>query len=167
MLNLWINRYATPLTTGLFLVSLISGAALFFHVGEFAFHGMHEWLSMALLIPFVLHIKKNWTPLTMYLKRGWLLWPLGLSLLAALAFVLPTLTGPGSRGGNPMVSATRLMLAAPVTDIAPLFKATPDALVAKLKAAGYTVAAPTDTLDAIAKSAGKDSRAALAALMAP
>jgi hypothetical protein len=166
MLNLWINHYATPLTTGLFLVSLISGVAIFFHVGEFAFHGMHEWLSMVLLIPFVLHIKKNWTPLTMYLKRGWLIWPLGLSLVAALAFAAPALTSSGSSGGNPMVGASRVMLAASISDLAPLFKATPDALVTKLKSAGYTVAAPTDTLDAIAKASAKDSRAALAALMA-
>jgi hypothetical protein len=42
----FLNRYATPFITGLFLVSLISGIALFFHVGGALFHGMHEWLSM-------------------------------------------------------------------------------------------------------------------------
>lgn len=53
------NRYATPLTTGLFAVSAISGVALFFHLGSAYFHGMHEWLSMALLIPFGVHVWKN------------------------------------------------------------------------------------------------------------
>ncbi len=42
----FLARYATPLTTGLFIVSLVSGIALFFHWGGAAFHGMHEWLSM-------------------------------------------------------------------------------------------------------------------------
>ena len=49
-----LNRYATPLITGLFLVSMISGIALFFHWGSAWFHGMHEWLSMVLIVPFVL-----------------------------------------------------------------------------------------------------------------
>ena len=48
-----LSRYATPLTTGLFLVSLVSGIALFFHLGAAAFHGMHEWLSMALMATLV------------------------------------------------------------------------------------------------------------------
>ncbi|HSO47757.1 MAG TPA: DUF4405 domain-containing protein [Rhizobiaceae bacterium] len=55
-----LMRYATPLTSGLFAVSLISGVALFFHLGQAAFHGMHEWLSMVLILPFALHLWKNW-----------------------------------------------------------------------------------------------------------
>ena len=58
-----LYRYATPFTTGLFLVSLVSGVALFFHVGPAAFHGMHEWLSMVLILPFVLHMWRNWRPM--------------------------------------------------------------------------------------------------------
>lgn len=56
-------RYATPFISGLFLVSLISGIALFFHLGNATFRGMHEWLSMVLILPFVLHLWKNWRPL--------------------------------------------------------------------------------------------------------
>ena len=63
-----LSKYATPFTTGLFLVSLISGIALFFHFGPSAFHGMHEWLSMVLILPFVLHIWKNWRPFVCYFK---------------------------------------------------------------------------------------------------
>jgi hypothetical protein len=55
-----LSRYATPLITGLFIVSLVSGVALFFHLGSAWFHSMHEWLSMVLILPFVLHIWKNW-----------------------------------------------------------------------------------------------------------
>ncbi len=82
-------RYATPLITGLFLVSLISGVALFFHWGPGAFHGIHEWLSMVLILPFVLHLWKNWRPMTAYFKRAPMAIALGLSLLASLAFFIP------------------------------------------------------------------------------
>ena len=61
-------KYATPFIAGLFLVSLVSGVALFFHVGNATFHGMHEWLSMVLILPFVLHLWKNWKPLFAYLS---------------------------------------------------------------------------------------------------
>ena len=46
-----LYRYATPLITGLFLVSLISGLALFLHIGPGGLHPMHEWLSLVLILP--------------------------------------------------------------------------------------------------------------------
>ena len=167
MLGVWINRYATPLTTGLFLVSLVSGVAIFFHLGNAVFHGMHEWLSMVLLVPFVLHVKKNWSPLTMYLKRGWLLWPLSLSLIAALAFAVPALTGTGGRGGDPMMAVGSLVTSSTISSVAPLFKGSPEALSARLLSAGYKVTSINDTLDQIAKSSNADSRAILATLLSP
>ena len=45
-----LQRYATPLITGLFLVSLISGTALFFHIAQSTFREMHEWLSLVLVV---------------------------------------------------------------------------------------------------------------------
>ncbi|MCE8421489.1 DUF4405 domain-containing protein, partial [Rhodovulum sulfidophilum] len=56
----YLGRYATPFITGLFIVSLVSGLALFLHVGPSGFHAMHEWLSLLLIVPFVLHLWKNW-----------------------------------------------------------------------------------------------------------
>ncbi|MEZ5684819.1 MAG: hypothetical protein R3D78_02530 [Paracoccaceae bacterium] len=48
-----------------------------------------EWLSMVLIVPFVLHIWKNWRPITIYLKRAPLWIALAVSTVAAAAFVLP------------------------------------------------------------------------------
>ncbi len=158
-----VNRYATPFTTGLFAVSLVSGVALFFHVGMSVFHGMHEWLSMVLILPFVLHVWKNWLPITSYLKRGWLVWPLGVSLVAALAFAVPAMTASGS-GGNPTTMAIEALTTARLADLAPVLKTTPDALVARLKAAGIAATADQTPADA-AKVAGKDTRRALGALL--
>ena len=70
----------------------MSGAALFFHVGQGVFHGMHEWLSMLLLAPFALHVWKNWGAMLGYVRRRTLLAPLALTLIAALAFALPAMT---------------------------------------------------------------------------
>jgi hypothetical protein len=146
-----INRYATPLTTGFFLVSLVSGVALFFHWAPSLFHGMHEWLSIVLLLPFALHLWKNWGPLMGYIKRKSLYWPLLLSIMLAVPFVV---SGMSTRqGGNPAFAAVQLVTKAPLTDSAALFKNTPDELVARLRQRGLSVTSPSDTLSQIAQSA--------------
>ena len=127
-MNTFINRFATPLTTGLFLVSLVSGVALFFHWVPGAFHAMHEWLSMFLLVPVALHVWKNWKGLMGYLRHKTLLIPLLASLLVAVPFTVSGLTG--SRGGNPAFRAIPLLTQAPLSDLAPVLKTTPDALLA-------------------------------------
>src|SRR5271165_2331379 len=114
MANPLFNRIATPLTAGLFLVSAVSGAVLFFHTAMGTFHEMHEWLSMLLLVPFGLHVWKNWRPLLNYLRRGWLSLPLAVSLAAALAFAAPGLMGTNQ--GNPNIQAVGLMTQARLSD---------------------------------------------------
>jgi len=148
-----LNRYATPLTLGLFAVSTISGVALFFHIGQAYFHGMHEWLSMLLLVPFALHMWKNWTPMVNYVKRRTLWWPVAASLVAGIAFAVPALTATNTGGGSPF-RAVQAMTRAPLGDIAPVLKTNPDALVAELQKRGYAVGSAADTLEAVAAKAG-------------
>jgi hypothetical protein len=150
--NALINRFATPLITGLFLVSAISGIALFFSWQPGAFHGMHEWLSMVLLIPFVAHVWKNWRPLMSYLNRHLLILPVAACLVVAIAFAIPAMTG--TQGGNPAFRALPLLTQAKLTDLAPLLKTTPATLVATLSAKGYKNVTADQTLTTIATTAG-------------
>ena len=155
----FLNRYATPLTTGLFLVSLISGIALFFHWQSGWFHSMHEILSMLLIAPFILHIWRNWRPMTSYLRHAPMAIALVLSLGAALAFAIPaaTATGAGGRGGPPQMALVQKMLAAPLPDVAPVLGLSADALADKLEAAGFTLPAPGASLAEIAKASGRST----------
>ena len=152
----FINRYATPLITGLFLVSLISGIALFFHWLPSAFHGMHEWLSMVLIVPFALHIWKNWNGLVNYFRRNTIWIPLVASLVVAAPFAVPSMTGASS-GGNPAFRAIPLMTQARLADIAPVLKTTPDKLMTKLQQRGYKVASTEQSLNAVAAASGKQA----------
>jgi hypothetical protein len=146
-----LNRAATPLTLGLFAVSAVSGAALFFHVGQGVFHGMHEWLSMLLLLPFGLHVWKNWGAMLGYVRRRALLRPLAATLVLAAAFAIPAM----SRGekGSPF-RAVQLMTQTRLADLAPVLKTTPEALQASLIQRGYKVSSRDDTLAAVAASSG-------------
>ncbi|MCA0945457.1 DUF4405 domain-containing protein [Salipiger pacificus] len=162
-----LNRYATPFITGLFLVSLISGIALFFHWNSGWFHGMHEWLSMVLILPFVLHLWKNWRPMTSYMRKPAFALTMVASLALAAAFVVPSLGAqPGARrGGPPQVAAAQLLLRGSVAEIAALVDAPADQIADGLVRAGFTVDTEDETLSAIAEASGRDEAAILAALV--
>ncbi len=163
-LTRFMNRYATPLTTGLFAVSTISGVALFFHLAPGAFHGMHEWLSIVLLAPVVLHVWKNWRSILSYAKRGTLIIPLVLSLIVALPFAISGMSG-NARGRNPAFRAVSVLTQARLADLAPILKKEPDDLLAALKRRGFTVQSADETLEAIAATAGKQASDALMAVL--
>ena len=162
-MNPTLQRYATPFVTGLFLVSLVSGVALFFHVGGRAFHGMHEWLSMVLILPFILHLWKNWRPMTIYFKKPAFAVSMVLSLVAALGFVVAASMSSG-QGGPPQMAVFRALKGATPATLAPAMGTDPQTLVAALKARGFDAAAADATLADIAAKAGKDDGALARAL---
>lgn len=151
-------RYSTPFITGLFLVSLISGIALFFHYGTTAFREMHEWLSMVLILPFVLHIWKNWRPFLSYFKRLPMTIALAVSLVAGLVFAWPALTGAESGTSNPQVAMVELVTGSTAAQIAPLFGQNEEAFLATLKEKGFAGAEAGKTMTEIATASGKDKR---------
>ncbi len=162
MLSLF-NRYATPFITGLFLVSLISGLALFFHVGPVGFHGMHEWLSLLLILPFVLHVWKNWRPMKMYLTRA----PMGIamSLSVAMAAVFLWPTGDAAAGAPAPFVLARQVLAHPVAEIAPVLDVTPEELTVRLQTAGVALAAPDQPVADAILASGQAEMAVMAAML--
>jgi hypothetical protein len=157
------SRYATPFITGLFLVSLISGIALFFHFGPGGFHGMHEWLSMVLIVPFLLHLWKNWRPMTGYFRHMPMAVALVVSVLAAGAFLMPS-DETSTAGGPPQFRLAHLVLAQPAENVAPALGLTTDTLTRRLTSAGFIVTDATRPLTEIATASGK-TEADLAALL--
>ncbi|WP_220790403.1 DUF4405 domain-containing protein [Gluconacetobacter takamatsuzukensis] len=163
--TVFMNRYGTPLTTGFFLVSTVTGVALFFHWGPGAFHPMHEWLSMVLLVPFVLHMVKNWNSLLNYARRGWLYVPLLIALLASAYFFLAPSTG--GKGGNRQLAfrVVSLVTSAPLGQIAPLFGIDADEALRRLHAQNLQVTSDSQAIDAIALANSRTTNDVLAALM--
>ncbi|MBL7235779.1 hypothetical protein [Komagataeibacter saccharivorans] len=152
-MNRFVKKYATPFVTGFFVISAVSGTALFFHWQPGLFHSMHAWLSMVLLVPFVLHMWRNWPQFLGYFRSRTMLVACGISVLAAVAFMVTT----GHRGGNPAQRLFPILTHAPLTDLAPLLHATPDELAARLTHTGYAVRSTDETLDEIASAAGQKS----------
>ncbi len=151
----FLKTHGTTFTIGLFLVSAISGVFLFFHLWSSAFHGMHEWLSMLLLVPVVLHIWKNFPSLKGYFKRKTIAIPLALSLIGAVIFAYPALTSSGSGGGNPMRAAIGAIQNGSIEQVAPLYNISASDLQKRLEARGYKVESLNAPLSEIAKTSGK------------
>ena len=162
LLRSFMNRFATPLTSGLFLVSAVSGVALFFHWASPVFHSMHEWLSLVLLAPFILHVSKNWKSLVGYGRRGTLLVPLLAALVVAMPFAWSGLNGP-VRG--PVSRLVPFMTHARLSDLAPVLKTTPDALLASLRNHGFAARSTDETLTAVAAASGREPSEALFAVV--
>ncbi|CAD7037283.1 MULTISPECIES: DUF4405 domain-containing protein [Pseudorhizobium] len=159
-----LSRYATPLVTGLFVVSLVSGIALFFHFQSGAFHSMHEWLSMVLILPFILHIWKNWRPFQNYFKRLPMALAIGVSIAASIPFAWPALTSTGPSTGNPAVAMAGVITGSPAAEVAPLFDQTEEAFLALLSEGGFPVSDARKTLREIAAESGKTDRDVVALL---
>ena len=162
-----LSRYATPFTTGLFLISLISGIALFFHLGTTAFREMHEWLSMVLILPFVLHVWKNWRPFLAYFKRLPMALSLGVCVIAGIVFAWPAITGSASgAGGNPAFAMVNVVAAGTPGQVAPLLGKSEAEVVDALKQSGFTAADSARPLTEIATTSGKDTMELMATLTA-
>ena len=159
----FFNRYATPFITGFFLISLITGVALFVHIGPTAFREMHEWLSIVLVLPFAFHIWKNWRPMTAYFRHAPMAVALGLSLLACVPFFLSS--EGETRSGPPAFAFATSAMAHSADQLAPLFDMTGDQLRQKLGAAGYAFATPGQKLSEVAAARGSDANAVLGVLM--
>lgn len=159
-------RYATPLIFGLFMISLISGIALFFHVGPSGFRGMHEWLSMVLIVPFVLHLWRNLRPMTGYFKHLPMAVAVVLSLVMALPFVMPRqgATGPG-RAGPPQFAFAAQVMRSPAEVLAPALGLSVAELSARLATAGVALNDPTVPVADAISAAGVGPGKAMAALM--
>ena len=164
-MSAFVSRWATPLITGLFVVSLISGIAIFYGVGRAAFTGMHEWLSMVLVIPFVLHLQKNWRPFLAYFRRAPMRVASALSLVAALAFAAPSIIAGGS-GAPPERMLIQLLPSRTVAQIAPLLGMAATDLEAALVNAGLKVTSPDEALSQISKDSSVTTSQVLAVALA-
>ena len=162
----FLNRYATPFTTGLFLISLISGLALFFHFEVRFFHGMHEWLSIALILPFVFHIWKNWRPFVAYFKRPPMAIASAICLAAGLFFALPAITGMSVGETNPSIAMIELVLSGSTAEVSALLDREESHFIAQLKQEGFTAADSGRPLMQIAEASGKDPRELVNTLVA-
>jgi hypothetical protein len=122
---------------------------------------------MVLILPFVLHVWKNWRPFLAYFKRLPMALSLGVCLVAGLVFAWPAITGSASgAGGNPAFAMVNIISRSTPAEVAPLLGKSDLDIVEALKAKGFTAADSGKPLSEIATASGKDTMELMATLAA-
>jgi hypothetical protein len=158
--RLVVRDVVTPVTIVTFVVSTVTGLMLLLHWNAGLVRFSHEWLSVVFSAIAIWHLAKNWRSFTGYLRRNLALSSFVASAVIAVAVTAMTGTtsnaSPGAVFGA--LSRAKLEMAAPA------FGVSPEAAVARLRAAGLE-AAPGETLAAIGSRAGR-SGAEVATILA-
>ncbi len=129
--------WITPITTGSFLLTAVTGILLFFHAATGLNKAVHEWLSWVFLVGAAVHLALNFAPFKKYLtqRKGQVL--LGSSvLLLALSFV--PVEG-GHHHDSPFAPPIKALAHTPLTTLAQVARISPEQLRERLSSQGITV----------------------------
>lgn len=139
------REWATPLTIGSFFLMACTGILMFFHADMGMNKDVHEWLGWAMVTGVLTHAWANLASFKRYFAKPAALATMGVfvAILLASSFIKEEDEG---KGGNPGRRATKAVLNAPISDIAPLAGQSPQALLADLQKAGFKVESPSQTL---------------------
>ncbi|WP_319825651.1 DUF4405 domain-containing protein [Thalassovita sp.] len=125
-----LRKYATPLTMGTFALMAVTGTLLFFHANTMLNKVAHEWIGLAMVAAVGLHVAVNWRAFTQYFKRPVAMGVMGVFVLALGLSFLPA----GKQGGRPEFAALRIVVTAPVADLAPMLGTDAQGVIALLDA---------------------------------
>ncbi|MGK6355660.1 hypothetical protein ACMGDH_10595 [Sphingomonas sp. DT-207] len=155
-----VRTWATPPTIGCFMLIAGTGLLIFFGVETDLTAGIHRWFSWLFLIGVAGHIVGNARPLRNHLKTEW-----GIASMAFFATVLAvSLSMAGSQGGSDLEESVKdALIDAPVASLAPLVRATPAVLVARLQAKGVP-ATGSETIRQLSATRGIDERELVASV---
>jgi hypothetical protein len=64
------REWVTPIAVGAFLISAVTGVAIFFHIDTGLAKVAHEWLSWLLLFAVLLHVGANFFGFKRYFSSG-------------------------------------------------------------------------------------------------
>lgn len=156
-----LQKYATAITTAIFLIVGVTGVLMFFHIGNGAVNEIHEVLGLLFVAAAILHLVRNWNGLVKLLKMR------RTQVLCGIAAVSTVFLISFGRedGGNPMMRLIGAIEKAPVESLAPVLGTTTRDLVARLESRGIAVSAPGRSLAQLANDQGMDVRRLFMALV--
>jgi hypothetical protein len=163
-----LRTWATPLATGTWIVVAVTGTLMFFELAEDAVKEMHEWFGLGAAAAIALHVVRNGSALWTYFRRSWAMVAAMVAVaLGVVGFLGAALLegGDGRKGGSRAVMAR--VESSPLAELAPVFDTTPDALIAKLSAAGFLGVSAEASPEDIAEASDRPPPAVLAAIFEP
>ncbi len=157
-----LRKWITPLTIGAFVLMAVTGVLMFFHKDTGVNKLAHQWFSWLFVAGVVLHVATHWVSFKRYfvsLK--------GVAVIAVLLAVLGASFYPwqGLKPEPPARSVMKALGKTRLAELAPIAHATPDEVVARVRAKGFTVTSADQTPADIAGDP-KKSDAVLGAIFA-
>ncbi|XCN73625.1 MAG: DUF4405 domain-containing protein [Candidatus Electrothrix aestuarii] len=136
--------WITPITTGAFLLTAVTGVLLFFHAATGLNKEVHEWISWIFLIGALLHLALNFGPFKKYLtqRKGQVLMGTFV-LLLALSFIP---FEEEHHHAPPFVPPIKALARTPLSTLAQVAGTSPDQLRDRLSRKGIAVASYDQSL---------------------
>jgi hypothetical protein len=164
-MNASLKPWATPLATGAFLISAVTGVLIFFDIEMGAVEPVHKWLSWLLLGGVGVHIFSNWNQFSGYFSKRPALGIIGMALVVTVASLLPVFSEKEEGGGRSAGIAAKALESSSLETVALVLKTTPQVLVSRLEKSGIVTVAPSSTIQEIAARNGKSGKMVLGALL--
>lgn len=160
-----LNReWVTPLATGAFLLSAVTGVLLFFKIDVGLSKLVHEWLSWLLLGGAVLHVIANINAFMYHLSTRTGQVVIGLS---ALVLVASLLVSTGGQSEPPFIAPMRALSQLPLSTLAEVAQVSPQELRERLSRAGVASASDTQSLNDLLGNDLRKQMPILGALFSP
>lgn len=143
--------WATPLTTGSFLLMALTGVLMFFHLDSGLNKLAHEWLGWVMVAGVGLHAAANWLGFKRHFtsnRTGQVILVVAVLVTAASFIRLPASAEGG--GLPPPVLALRAVAQAPLSSVAPLTGKPAAQLLAELQQAGVPLQSVDQSLEQVA-----------------
>ncbi|NTV60272.1 MAG: DUF4405 domain-containing protein [Chlorobiaceae bacterium] len=162
-----VKTLATPLVSGAFVISAVTGLLLFFDFEIGLVEPAHKWLSWLLLSGILLHLVLHWKQFTGYLSSKPATAVIGTGVLVALLSVYPGFGEKENEGGKEQLGklSAYALSSSSLETLALVMKNSPENLVAELGKTGIIVKDPASTIQEIAKQNGKNDKELLVALL--
>ncbi len=162
-----VKTLVTPLVSGAFIISAVTGLLLFFDVEIGLVEPAHKWLSWVLLSGILLHLVLHWKQFTGYLSSKPATAVIGTGMIVAMLAVYPGFGEKENEEGKEQLGkmSAHALTSASLETLAIVTKSSPENLVDQLGKTGIIVKNPSSTIMEIAKQNGKNEKELLAALL--
>jgi hypothetical protein len=158
-----LKSWATPLATGAFTISAVTGLLIFFDIELGMVEDVHKWLSWLLVGGIIAHVLSNWKQFTGYFSQKTGIVLIGSALLITVASMLPMFgeNEEEREKENPGKIAALALETSSLQTVALVVKTSPQVLVEKLGKNGIVVNDPALTIQEIARNNKKTEKEVL------
>ena len=143
------RKWTTPLTIGCFIIMSVTGLLMFFHLDQGLNKLLHQWASWVFVAGVITHVLSNWATFPRYITTE----PIGKALIviAVIVLSLSFYSWGSEKDQPPSVLAMKMLVRAPISQLAPLVGKDSATLMSRFSTAGIAIQNEDATIESVAK----------------